>query len=345
MTGIGLIGMGFMGKAHIDNYVRMESEGLQVKLAALCDVDEEKLKGNFKRGNIDTGSAAYDMSKYRLYRNIDEMLEKEKAAGEISIIDITLPTYLHSEAAVKALKSGFNVICEKPMALSTAECKKMIDASVESGKKLMIAQCLRFFPQYQYLKECVDSGRYGKVTGGYFYRGGGTPVWSHLNWLLKAELSGGALLDQHIHDVDTINWLFGMPDKVSSIGKNVIPGSGYDIVSTNYIYGDGKVINAQDDWTINGDYGFKALFRVNFEKGSIIWENNILKDTPANGKGFVPEPSSKDSGYYREQRYFIDAVTDGTPVTAIPPESTMQTIRIAEAELKSADRKGEPVAV
>jgi predicted dehydrogenase len=95
------------------------------------------------------------------------------------------------------------------MALNVEECKAMIDASEKNNKKLMIAQCLRFFPQYEYLKECVETNRFGRVTGAYFFRGGATPKWSYNNWLLKKEISGGALLDQHIHDVDTINWIFG----------------------------------------------------------------------------------------------------------------------------------------
>ncbi|MDD5603319.1 MAG: Gfo/Idh/MocA family oxidoreductase [Eubacteriales bacterium] len=344
MISVGLIGMGFMGKAHIDIYNRLNSEGFPVKLVALCDIDPEKLKGNFKRGNIDIGGEKPDMSRYRLYDDPDKMLDTESRAGEITVIDITLPTYLHSQFTIKALLKGFNVLCEKPMALNTKECLSMSETAAKTGKKLMIAQCLRFQPAYEYLKACVTEGRYGKVNGAYFYRGGSTPVWSHLNWLLKSELSGGALLDQHIHDVDTINWLFGLPEKVSSVAKNVIPGSGYDIVSTNYIYADGRVINAQDDWTLNGGYGFRPLFRVGFEKGNIVWENNVLTDNPNEGKSFIPE-LPKESGYIREIRYFLNAVSNNSPVTEAPPENTALAIRIAEAEKLSADKKGEPVSV
>lgn len=56
--------------------------------------------------------------------------------------------------------------------------------------------------------------------------------------------------DQHVHDVDMVQYLFGMPKAVSSIGKIILEGSGHDSVSTNYLYDDKKVVNAQDDWTM-----------------------------------------------------------------------------------------------
>ena len=101
---------------------------------------------------------------------------------------------------------------------------------------------------------------------------------------MTKERSGGALLDQHLHDVDTINWLFGLPEAVSTLGRNIISGSGYDAVSTQYLYPDNKVVNAQDDWTLNGDYGFQMLFRVNFEQGSLIYGSDGLMVYPHDGK-------------------------------------------------------------
>ena len=190
-------------------------------MVAICDIDEEKFENKFLSGNIDVGNAQYDFSKYRLYTDIDDMLEKE----ELDIVDIALPTYLHAEVSVKALNKGINVLCEKPMALTVEECRKMIEAAEKNNRKLMVAQCLRFWPEYEYLKECVETKRFGDVLSGYFFRGGSTPKWSYQNWLLKKEKSGGVILDQHIHDVDMINWLFGTPEAVSSIAKNVIPAA------------------------------------------------------------------------------------------------------------------------
>lgn len=335
MIKIGMIGLGFMGHTHLDNYIRLESEGYPIKVVAICDIDESKFEGKAVVGNIAVGTGEYDFSKYNIYTDIDEMLEKE----DLDYLDTALPSYLHAQVAIKGLSKGLNVFSEKPMALKSEDCQKMIDAAKENNKLLQIGQCLRFWPEYEYLKECVEDERYGKVVSGYFYRGGGTPTWSYKNWLFDKEKSGGALFDQHIHDVDTINWLFGAPTSVSTIAKNMIKGNGYDIVSTNYVYDDEKVINSQDDWTLNGDYGFEMTYRVNFEKGNLVLEKGVLKVNPNDGKSFTPD-LDKDTGYYREQKYYLDCILNNKTLDRIDPKTTMKTIKIAESEQASADERG-----
>lgn len=333
MLKVALVGIGAMGRGHLDNYIRLEKEGYPIKLVAICDVDPKRFTNKSIEFNMDVGDAAVDFSKYTCYHDYDEMLEKE----DLDVVDMALPTYLHAEAAIKALNKGRHVLCEKPMALNPKECQAMIDARDASGKKLMIAQCLRFWPMYQEIKKLVDSGEFGPVKCAYFFRGGGAPRWSFENWLLVKEKSGGALLDQHIHDVDTINWLFGTPKAVSTSAVNVIPGSGYDSVSTNYLYEDGKVVNAQDDWTLEGGYGFQMIFRVNFEKGGIVQEKGKpLTIFPHEGEVITPK-LAPDNGYYYEMKYFFDCVMNDKPIEHATPESTMETIRIACAEIESAD--------
>ncbi len=338
MIKVGLVGIGAMGRGHYDQYVRLMAEGFPVKLTALCDIDPERLQGKGPGGNIQTGWAPINPDHYAFYSDFEEMLAEE----EMDYVDIALPTDLHAWASVMAMDRGFHVLCEKPMARSVAACEEMIAAAKRNDRKLMIGQCLRFWPEYVYLKECVTDKRYGEVVSAYFFRGGGTPLWSHENWLLKAERSGGCLLDQHVHDVDTVQWLFGTPISVSTLARNVIPGSGYDAVSTQYRYEDGKVVNAQDDWTINGSFGFEMTFRVNFERGSLVFGRDGLTVYPHAGEAFKPQIST-DMGYWHEIRYFVESIRGKTPIVTATPESTMETIRIAMAEQESADAGGVPV--
>lgn len=335
MLRVGLIGIGFMGRGHLDNYIRLEKEGFPVKLVAICDIDEDKFKGKFVPGNIDVGNNKYDFSKYHLYTDIDEMLANE----ELDYVDIALPTYLHAETSIKALDKKLHVLCEKPMALNSKQCNDMIEASKRNDRKLMIGQCLRFWPAYECLKEYVDNKKFGEVVCAYFYRGGGTPLWSYQNWMLQKDKSGGAMLDQHVHDVDTINWIFGIPSAVSTIGKVVFENNDYDALSTNYIYEDGKVVNAQDDWSLNGDYGFRMTYRVNFEKGNIIYEGGKVKINPNDSKSFIPE-LSKDDGYYREIKYFAESIINNTKIEKAAPETSRKSVCIVEAEKASADERG-----
>jgi predicted dehydrogenase len=98
MLKVGLIGIGFMGRGHLENYLKLESEGYPIRLTAICDIDENKFNNIFVPGNIDIGNKKYDFSKYNLYTDIDEMLENEN----LDYVDIALPTYLHAEASIKS---------------------------------------------------------------------------------------------------------------------------------------------------------------------------------------------------------------------------------------------------
>lgn len=342
MLKVGLVGIGAMGRGHLDQYLRLMSENAPVELVALCDVDPKRfdvLSGGTL--NIaDVGHNKIDFSKFRQYTSMDEMIEKE----ELDYVDLVVPTYLHAELAIKAMRAGLHVLCEKPMALNPAQCQAMIDVQKETGKQLMIGQCLRFWPAYELLKQYIDNGELGKVTCGYFARFGGTPDRSFENWLQDEKRSGGCILDQHVHDVDTIHWLFGEPEAVSTLGVNVIPGCGIDAMSTNYRY-PGMAINAQDDWALNGkDYRFNMLFRVNFEKGAVTYEAGKCKVYRNFEESFEPE-LCRDYGYYREICYFIDKVISGDAIVTATPASTRNTIRIATAERLSAARNGEWVKI
>lgn len=332
MINIGVIGLGFMGRTHLEIYERLAQEGFPIRVIAICDIDEGKLAGQGKAGNIDT-AATLNLERYAKYTSITEMLESEK----LDCVSIALPTYLHKDATIQCLEHRLHVLCEKPMAMNAKECSEMLAAAHANNKQLMVGQCLRFWPAYEYLKEVVDSGQYGKVLSGHFFRGGGTPSWSP--WLTQKEKSGGALLDMHVHDTDLINWLFGKPCSVSCVAVNVVEGSGYDIASTHYAYEDGIILNAQVDWTLQGDFGFEMSYRVNFEQGNLVFQGGELKVNPNGGSGFTPQ-LSKDLGYYYELKYFIESLIQGTSISIADPESTMTSIKIMEAEALSADQQG-----
>src|SRR5690606_12191253 len=134
------------------------------------------------------------------------------------------------------------------------------------------------------------------------------------------------------------------PMKVSTVGRNVLPGSGYDIVSTHYVYDDGKVVNAQADWTLQGDYGFTMSFRVNFERGNIVFEDGKLKLNSADGPGMIADLSA-DMEYYCKIKYQIESIIHNTPIDITSTSSTATTMEIIEAEMRSADNKGDCIVL
>jgi predicted dehydrogenase len=332
-----------MGSVHLANYRKMAEKNEGATLVAVCDVDSAKLNaGAATEGNLGiVTEGALDLSGLNAYTDIEEMINKEN----LDYVDLCLPTFLHAPLAIKAMEMGVNVFCEKPMALSSAQCNDMIATAKRTGKALMIGHTLRYWKAYTFAKDYIDRGVFGKCVGAYFYRGGSTPKWSWENWLLQKDKSGGALLDQHVHDVDTINWMFGLPKAVSTLGRTCFQGSGYDIVSTNYIY-DEMVINAQDDWTINGvGYGFKMLFRMNFEKGALVFEGGKLSVHPEGGESFTPDFTGANA-YYDEVILFTELLKDMGKFDYIALlESHRDTIRLAEAEQASADKNGEMVSL
>lgn len=338
-----LIGLGAIGRVHFGSFIRLDKEKNQaVKLAAVCDFDKkkfEKTEINSNLGNL--GAKNCDFSKYNCYTSVDEMLSKEK----LDLAVIALPTYLHCEYTVKCLENGINVLCEKPAALNPGQCQIMIDAAKRSNKKLMIGHCLRFWGEYEAVKKIIDSKIFGKPIAGSFFRGGDTPTWSYNNWLTKREYGGGALFDQHIHDTDIINYFFGMPAAVSSLGRSMTEGGGYDIVTTQYIYDDRKPVNAQNDWLLA--YGGSAVsmsFRVNFEGGSVAMSESGFIAAGRGEKPYVPE-YDKENAYYKELKYFADCIINDKPAAINPPRDSMNTLKIIQAEIESADNGGRIIGI
>ena len=124
-----MIGFGGIAQSHKSSYLSLEKRGIPVKLVAICDIDPEAFKRRITI-NIETGEAGLG-GDFRTYTDLEEMLANE----QIDLIDICLPTPLHSEYAIKMLERGYHVQCEKPMALNYADCKRMLAAAEKSGKE------------------------------------------------------------------------------------------------------------------------------------------------------------------------------------------------------------------
>lgn len=324
---VGLLGFGGIGQAHYEQYQRLAADGHPIQLQAICDVNLEQVKRIIEN----------EHHRYELYTSLSAMLEDE----ELDYIDICLPTYLHAETAIQALRQRKHVLCEKPMALNRADCKAMIQAAEDSERLLMIGQCLRFMSCYRYLKDCVVSGRLGKVISADFFRGANPPTYSANRWMLDERLSGGGLLDLHIHDVDMIYWLFGRADWVSAVGRNVYEGSGYDVVSAHFGYED-KIVHAKADWSLEGGFEFQMTFRVNFELGNLVLTNEVLKENLREGASFFPALDDR-SGIYGEILYFADVIRRNAVIETVPVADSLSVIDLIESERASIERHGERV--
>ncbi len=326
-----MIGFGGIAQSHKNSYLSLEKRGMPVKLVAICDIDPKAFERRVKI-NIDTGEPSLG-GDFNTYTDLEEMLAKE----QIDLIDICLPTPLHCEYAIKMLERGYHVQSEKPMALTEEDCRRMIEARDRSGKQLMIGQCLRFYRQYEFLKDCIDDGRYGKPTAGHFDRLGGPPRWGWNNWYMKPELSGGVIYDLHIHDCDMIRYLFGEPKAFSAVAAQTFVK--HDTVFVQYYY-DNLPVSAAAEWSMKG-VKFHHGFRVGFEKATVIYdENGLTVYSKEDGSAETIELAPY-GGIEAEIEYYVDCLEKGIAPERNMPESSARTVAIANKLLWSADHCGE----
>lgn len=333
---VGILGMGFMGNCHFNAY----SQCKNARITALCDIDEAKLRADAASvGNITTGAARKDLSCVKTYTDADELF----AAPDVDVVDIALPTYLHAEYAIRALQAGKHVFCEKPMAICSADAKKMVAAAKKARRKLFVAQCIRFWPSYVVAREIIRSRKYGKVRSAIFTRLSATPTWSWQQWLHDPRKSGSAALDLHIHDADYILYAFGKPKSVFSRGSGSAR-SGFSHIVTVYDYGGTSLIAAEGAWEYAPTFKFSMTFRVALEKATLeLGADGRLTLHGMDGSSkAIPVPDG--DGYVHELRHFIDCIAHLRATTIVPPESAMQSVRLVEAEIQSA-ATGKPVKV
>lgn len=337
MVRAGVAGLGFMGNMHFKCYKATK----QAEVAAVCDTDEDRLKGTGAAGNIPGAEEPLDLTGVEQYSDFDKMLSE----AELDAVSITLPTYMHRDFTIKALEAGVNVLCEKPMALNPQLCEEIIAAAEKSGKILQIGHCIRFWPEYAKTKEIIDSGKYGKVKAATFQRLSLTPTWSWNNWLMEDAKSGGALMDLHIHDSDFVQYVFGMPKAVYTRCTNG-PSGDYDHVVTQYLYDDNCVITAEGGWIMTPSFGFEMSFNIILEKGTIVFDctrEPTFKVCLVSDEAFMPEVEQGD-GYSLEIAHFVKAVSGQRVPEITTPAQSLNSIKLILAEKQSA-QSGKEVAI
>jgi predicted dehydrogenase len=338
MLRVGIVGFGFMGQTHYKCWKQIED----AEVVAICDVNPN-IEEDTKRavGNIGDGQAEVDFSALEVYSDFDQMLTE----ANLDAISLTLPTYLHPDNAVKALSAGLHVMCEKPMALTADACKPMIAAAEKSGKVLQIGHCVRFWPEYSKAKEIIDSGEHGRIISATFQRLGAAPAWSIDNWFHDEKRSGGMALDLHIHDADYVQYLFGMPKAVRSVGgKN--PGGELVHISTQYLYDNDTAVTAEGGWAMMPAFGFEMSFNIVLEKATLVYDltrDPMFRLCPTEGEAIQPEVAGGD-GWLRQIEHFAKAASGEKVESIITLEESMNSVKIVEAEKESANT-GQKVSI
>lgn len=318
-----LVGCGFMGRMHATVLGKLT----RAQLVAVVDVDAERRASFSEKFGVPA------------FSTLDEAVRETQPDAA----DICLPTYLHREYTEKAAHLGLHVLCEKPMARTASDAQAMINTCELAGVRLMIAHCIRFWPEYAHLKALKDSGELGKLTSINMTRYGQFPTWSAENWLADEGKAGGAALDMHIHDTDYALYLLGEPVHMSCYGTN--DGRGIGQIYTTMQFRDGAVAHLQGGWNLPAGTPFKMAFRAIFEGGVAIFDGCPLT---IYREGKDPEVVTFESesvegggnisdlgGYLPEIAYFVECVLENKPFEITNAASSCESLKWALREIEN----------
>ena len=259
----GIVGIGNMGSSH----VRFIGEMSNAKLTAVCDIDP----GAFDRIAPET------REKIRCFTDLDAFL----AEGETDAVIVAVPHRFHPAIAIRTMNAGKHIVVEKPIAVHKAEALRLIaEAKKHPGlvKSLMFNQ--RTIPAHKKIKQMIDSGELGRITRvnwiitdwfrtqHYYDSGGWRATW-------RGE-GGGVLLNQCPHQLDLMQWFFGMPVSVRAAVKL---GKYHDIevedeVNAYFEYADGKVGNFIAS---TGEMPGTNRLEITADRGRLVFENGLLE--------------------------------------------------------------------
>ena len=173
--------------------------------------------------------------------SLEELVSRE----DIDCVIVATPNYLHKEPVIAAAKHGKNVFCEKPIALSYADCDEMVKACEENNVVFMAGHIMNFFNGVHHAKELINEGVIGKVLYCHSARNGWEDVQESVSWKKIREKSGGHLY-HHIHELDCVQFIMGgMPETVCMEAGNVahqgeIFGDEDDMIFINARFSDGR---------------------------------------------------------------------------------------------------------
>ncbi len=198
---IGIVGLGNMGRTHRQYILDGKVKGLTV--SAICDRAETLESIPSREGEA-------------RFTEVAEMV----ASGTIDALLCATPHPLHAPIGIAALEGGLHVLMEKPLGVHKADCERLLAAHTDKSKVFAAMFQIRTDPHYAKLKELLESGETGPVrrilwdttnwfrTEYYYASGGWRATW-------KGE-GGGVLLNQLPHNLDVFQWIFGMPDQITS---------------------------------------------------------------------------------------------------------------------------------
>ncbi|MCX6343743.1 MAG: Gfo/Idh/MocA family oxidoreductase [Armatimonadetes bacterium] len=333
---LGIIGVGGMGCFHAD-YIKTGSiNGLE--LVAACDIDPEKL------------TAHPDLKQFSDHKSLIE-------SGEVDAVLIATPHFAHTYIGIDALNAGLHVLCEKPISVHVADCKRLIAAHTNPAQIFAAMFNQRNVPVHIKLKQMIDNGELGEITRvnwivtdwfrteAYYSSGSWRATW-------KGE-GGGVLLNQCPHQLDLMQWLFGMPTKVRAF---CAIGAKHDIEVEDEVTAYLEYANGATGVfiTTTGEAPGTNRLEIAGDRGKVVLENNRICFTrnetlasefsktssecyvgPPTWNIEIPTQPAQMQQHMTITQNFTDAILNGTPLIA-PAEEGIKSVELANSMLYSS---------
>jgi len=351
---IGIIGCGGIANGkHMPSLSKLPN----VEMVAFCDIIEQRA--------IDA-KAKYGTPDAAVYTDYKELL----ADQTIDVVHVCTPNRSHSFITVDALESGKHVMCEKPMAINSAEAKKMLDAAARTGKKLTIGYQSRQAAGAQYLKKEAEDGTFGEIyyAKATALRRRAVPTWGV--FLNEYEQGGGPLIDIGTHSLDLTLWLmdnykpkYCVGTSYHKLNKDTNQGNAWgnwdpekftveDSAFGFIVMENGATINLESAWAINMlDVREATTLICGTKAGADLYDgvringirNNsqyLLRPTlNPQGAAFYSGVSTGDASAMEAAQWINAVVNDTDP--CVLPEQAYTVTRILEGIYESA-KTGKP---
>lgn len=315
---VGVVGLGFAGETHLKSYLQLPN----IEAVALAGLEEPKLRQL---------GATYGVP--NLYPHWEELVARD----DLDIVSVCTPNFLHAPIAIAALKSGKHVLCEKPLARTSAEAGAIVQAAREAGRVLHVAFNHRQRGDVQTLKRYLDSGSLGRIyhAKASWMRRSGIPGMG--SWFTSKDMAGGGpLIDLGVHVLDLALYLLEEPEVLTVSAATYAEmgphGRGGSITAAKQIVGatyevedlataflrlkGGTTLLLEASWATYGSAGDDfGVTLYGTEGGAEIkvknytWEDTLriytdVADVPAE----VHPRLTKGEGHLAVVRDFIDAI-------------------------------------
>ena len=341
---IGVIGTGNISNVHLGGYAKNP----RVEIYALCDIKRERALEKAKK---------YGVPESRVFGNAADML----ALPELDAVSVCTWNSQHAPCTIAALEAGKHVLCEKPMATSAEDARKMKAAAEKAGKLLMVGFVRRFGNDCDIVKNFADDDYFGELyyTKATYLRRNGNPG----GWFGdKSRSGGGPLIDLGVHVIDLVRYLLGNPQPVSVYGAafqklgnrpGIKTSAAYlsaeksdedicdveDMATALVRFDNGAVLSVEASFSLNlkADTGTIELFGT---KAGAKIDPGLELYSQSNGymtnvQLAADTALSFDGLFEREIDHYVSCILDGTPCRA-PAEDGVALMRILDGIYESA---------